>query len=213
MNRLKFLSTLLFVFALSIASYAQPTLHGAQSGILGPGAYIVDGSIRVMSGETLTIVAGTEFLHNGHWTWDIYGQLNVEGDEGDSVKFLRQQPIDLHRWGGIRFAAGASANSTIDFAIIDNCKNGTTPYYIYGGGIYTNGVNLTITNTRISECDAYWDGGGIYAHNGANITLDHCMVVDCEAISGANAGGIYLINSPESILTNSIIARNGGTGT
>ena len=211
MNRLKLLP-LLFVFALTGSVIAQPTLHGVQSGILGPGTYIVDGSIRVMSGETLTIVAGTEFLHNGHWTWDIYGQLNVEGEEGDSVVFKRQFPDEICKWGGIRFAAGASANSTIDYAIIDNCKNGTTPYYIYGGGIYSNGVPITITNSRISECDAYWNGGGIYA-DGANIIIDHCIIVDCEAFSGANGGGIYLNNCSDASITNSIIARNISTGT
>ena len=212
MNRIKLLFTLLFVLALTASVFGQPTISGPQSGVLGPGTYIVNGSIRVMPGETLTIVAGTEFLHNGHHTWDIYGQLNVEGAEEDTVVFKRLNPDEICKWGGIRFDAGSSMNSSIDYAKIEFCKNGTTPTFTYGGGIYVNGITLPITNTRVYECDAYWDGGGIYVEGG-NVNIDNCLITDCDGISGSNGGGIYLNNSPESSITNSIVARCGSSGT
>ena len=193
-------------------AFAQPSISGHQSGTLGPGTYIVVGNINVLAGETLEIVPGTEFLHNGHHTWNIYGQLNAEGTEGDSISFVRQFPNSTCQWGGIRFQSGASAASTIDYCIIDNCKNGIQPYYTYGGGIYSNGVGLTISNTRVSNCDAYWDGGGIYADS-ANITVDNCLIVNNIASSGGNGGGVYLNNCEEAVVMNSIIARNNATGT
>ena len=210
-------SILVFLLALMIVPLcgsvltAQPTIQGPQSGILGPGIYIVNGGIRVMPGETLTITAGTEFLHNGHHTWDIYGQLNVEGAEGDSVVFKRQFPDEICKWGGIRFQAGSSQNSNIDYAVIEFCKNGTSPVN-YGGGIYVNSVNLPILNTRISDCEAYWHGAGIYA-DAASIMVENCTIVENEAYSGANGGGIYLSNCQDVSITNSLIARNGATGT
>lgn len=191
------------------SSFAKPSISGPQSGTLGPGTYIVVSDIQVLSGDTLVIVPGTEFLHSAHYTWEISGQLNAEGTEGDSINFVRQFPIEECRWGGVRFQGGASAASTIDYCIIDNCKN--TAFNQHGGGFYINGVDLTISNTRISNCSSDYDGGGIYAF-GATIVVDHCLIVDNIAPL-ADGGGIYLSNCSGTQILNSVIARNSSTGT
>ena len=194
-------------------SHAQLQISGPQSGTLGPGDYIVIGDISVQSGQTLTIEPGTNFLHNGGWAWNIYGQLNAEGTETDSIYFVRQSEVPNYRWKSIRFQSGASDASTLDYCVIDNCNIPSgSPYTMRGGGIYSNGCAVTITNTRISNCDAYWDGGGIYAA-GASITVDHCLIVDNEAIMGANGGGIFIYNCPGAQITYNVIARNASTGT
>lgn len=209
----KFVLIALLCFSLVSLSRGQPQISGPQSGTLGPGTYIVVGDIQVQAGNTLTILPGTTFLHNGPWSWNIYGQLNAEGTETDSIYFVRQNPIPDHRWRSIRFQSGASDASTLDYCVIDNCNIPSgAPYSMKGGGIYTNGVDITVNNTRISNCDAYWDGGGIYA-NSANITVDHCLIVDNTATSGANGGGIYLNNCAEAYITYNVIARNSATGT
>ena len=214
MPKLKFASALLIMLLLSMgfSVYAQPQISGAQSGTLGPGTYIVVGDIRVLFGETLTIVPGTEFLHSGHFYWSIYGQLNAEGAEEDSISFIRQFPNSTCRWGGIRFQPNSSSNSALDYCIIDNVANGITPYNQYGGGIYVEDVPISITNSRISYCDAYWHGAGIYA-NAANVTIDNCVITDNTATSGANGGGVYFYNCTEPSITNCIVARNSATGT
>ncbi len=209
------LFSLMVVLCLGLVniSQSQPQISGPQSGTLGPGDYIVVGDIQILAGNTLTILPGTTFLHNGPWSWNIYGQLNAEGTETDSIYFIRQNPIPDHRWRSIRFQSGASDASTLDYCVIDNCNiPSSAPYSMKGGGIYTNGVDITVSNTRISNCDAYWDGGGIYASNAA-IVVDHCLIVDNTAISGANGGGIYLYNSSGAIITYNVIARNSDTGT
>jgi len=206
------LLSLLIALMVGTPAMAQPQISGPQSGTLGPGTYLVVGNIRVITDETLTIVPGTTFLHNGNWIWEISGQLNAEGAEGDSIYFVRQNPINDHRWGGIRFQEGASSNGTIDYCVIDYCYHGIQPYYTYGGGIYTNTADITITNSRISNCSNYWDGGGIYAES-ADVVIENCLIVDNTAASGSNGGGILLNNCDAAQVLNCEIARNSATGT
>lgn len=213
-RRRVFMGLLLLCLLAGSAALAQPQISGPQSGTLGPGTYLVVGDIRVLPGTTLTIVPRTTFLHNGHWFWYIYGQLNASGAEGDSIYFVRQQPIADHRWRGIRFQSGSSPASMIDYCVIDNAEipSGTSSTLV-GGGIFTDGVAFTVSNTRISNCDAYWGGGGMYIKNTAGMVIDHCLIVDNTATLGANGGGIYLYNCTNAQIKNCVIARNSDTGT
>jgi hypothetical protein len=206
----KKLLTVLTLMLISACAFAQPQISGAQSGTLGPGDYIVVGDIRVVSGAVLTIAPNTRFLHTGAYKWEISGQLNINGAEGDSVIFTRQQPIDQHKWRGIRFLAGSSAQSSVNYAVIEWCNypSGTT---YYGLGMYIN-VGISVTNSRISNCSSYWDGAGIYV-NGCTAIIDHCVITDNSSNSGSNGGGIVLNNAGSSQITNCIIARNAATGT
>jgi hypothetical protein len=201
------IAALLFVWLIPRLLNAQPTIHGQQTGILGPGSYIVDGDFGVPAGQTLTIRPGTTFYFTGHYTFYVYGLLNAVGNEDSLIYFIRQQAIEEHRWGGIRFQSGASDGCILNYCIIDNCKNLTFPNY-YGAGIYSDGVDVTIQHTRISNCLAS-SGGGLYA-TGAQIQMDHCQVIKNEA---GNGGGIYLLNSDGAEIHNSLIARNKATST
>ena len=213
MNRL-ILALLLIAVGSGLPAIAQTQISGPQSGTMGPGIYSVIGDIKVFQGTTLTIMPGTEFQHNGNWTWDISGQFTAVGAEGDSIRFVRQSPVEQHRWGGIRFRAVASGASRIDHCVIDNCyvNSGIIPPWQYGGGIYVDTVPISVTNTQISHCDAYWHGGAIYALN-AGILVDHCTLVANEAIDGADGGAIFLYGCMDATITHNIIARNISTGT
>jgi len=153
MNRIVFslFMFVMFSLTLSIPALAQQQISGTQTGTLGPGSYLVTGSINVPVNQTLTILPGTEFLHNGYHTWTINGKLIAQGTEIDSIRFVRQNPILSHRWGGIRFQSSASL-STFEYCVIDNCQS---------SGIYTIYANLTISNSRISNCTAVAHGAGI----------------------------------------------------
>jgi hypothetical protein len=204
MNTLKFSLLMLIVFSLtvSIPALAQQQISGTQTGTLGPGSYLVTGSIQVPVNQTLTILPGTEFLHNGNHIWTISGKLMAQGTETDSIRFVRQNPIVTQRWGGIRFQTSASY-SIIKYCIIDNCQN---------TGIYTNGVNISVMNSRISNCTAQTDGGGIHAYS-ANLTVENCVIVNNTAANYNDGGGIYLNSCTEVMIRNSIIAHNKATGT
>lgn len=206
-------TVLILILVCALSAFAQTEISGPQSGVLGPGQYLVIGDISVNGRDTLTIMPGTEFLHNGHHYWNIYGLFLAQGEESDSISFVRQNPVENHRWGGLRFHPGASHECQVDYCIIDNAKIASgTSSSVKGGGIYAHGVDLEVTNTRISNCDAYWHGGGIYAENAA-ILVNNCVVTDNEATLGANGGGIYLDDCVNAQILNSIIARNKATGT
>jgi hypothetical protein len=192
---------------------AQPQISGPQSGTLGPGMYVVIGDIQVQAGNTLTILPGTTLMHNGPWSWNIYGQLNADGTETDSIHFIRQEAVPEHRWRSIRFQSGASDASTLDYCVVDNCNIPSgSPYSMRGGGIFVDGVAVSISHSRISNCDAYWDGGGIYAQS-AGVDISHCLIVDNVATSGANGGGIVLQSCSGATVSYCVIARNSATGT
>ena len=131
-------------------------ISGPQSGILGPGTYTVVGDVSVRSGYSLEIMPGTEFLHDGHHTWSIEGILTAQGTESDSIKFLREQPLENNKWGGIRFGASASSECILDYCVIDYCLN--TGLGTSGGGIYTV-VDLIVTNSRISRQQVWLKNG------------------------------------------------------
>lgn len=211
----KLLLSLALMMALSIGGsvFAQEQISGPQSGILGPGTYLVVGDIQVPAGEILEIVPGTEFLHNGNHTWEIYGRFNAEGAEGDSIFFIRQNPVQEHRWGGIRFLAQASDASTVNYCVIDNVYiPPNLPSTYNGGGISIDSVDVTISNTRISNCSAQGSGGGIYA-KAAAVTIDHCLIIGNEEYNHNCGGGIALYNCGGVLITHSIIAFNSSNGT
>jgi hypothetical protein len=208
-QKMKQLLMILTVFGFSSMTMAQIPISGNLSGTLGPDTYLVTGTIYVQSGQTLQIMPGTILLHEGNYSWEIDGELIVEGNAVDSVRFERQMPIDEHRWGGIRFNHGASNNSMIQYAVIDHCYHPEVPNKP-GGGIYANGVSLSVTDTRISNCENSNEGGGFYAV-GADIYLDKCVIVNNLAAGEENGGGIFLNNCDNSIISNSIIAHNTTT--
>jgi hypothetical protein len=204
---------ILGVFLVSLQVQAQPQISGPQAGNLGPGTYIVVGDIQVQPGRILTIAPGTTFLHNGHWYWYIYGQLIANGTESDSIKFIRQQEVAENRWGGIRFMLNALPGTlsycVIDYALISSAQ----PSTFLGAGIFSDGVALTISHSRISHCDGYWGGGGMYIRNTNAFTASNCTIVDNNATSGSNGGGFYLYNVVGGAISYCMIARNGATGT
>ena len=206
---LALLILLLFSFG---GAFAQTQISGVQTGTLGPGTYEVVGDIRVPPGQTLTIEPGTEFLHSGHYTWQIQGSFVAQGVEGDSIMFVRQNAEEDHKWGGLRFDQSATG-SLIDYCVVEYAKNPMVPYLIYGAGIYLNGIAIDITNSRISYCSAYWDGAGVYASNVTGMTIDNCIVNNNEAPSGANGGGILFDSCNDCSVTNSMVFRNSATGT
>ena len=208
-NQIFTVLTALIFFLPPILVSAQPNISGDLSGSLGPGDFVVVGDCNIPAGDSLSVAAGTSFLFSGHYTINVYGKLTAEGTETDSIKFIRQFPLEAHRWGGIRFYPTASSGSKLDYCVIDNCKN-TGP--VKGGGLYIEGLGFPIKNTLISNCYTEAEGGGIYAENNSSFTIDHCMIVNNRADNYSNGGGIQLRNCVSASILNSIIAYNIATG-
>jgi hypothetical protein len=196
------------ILALAYAlAFAQPQLSGPQSGVLGPGTYLVTGNITVANGASLTIAPGTIFLHTGPWNWTISGQLVAVGTPSDSIRFLRQSP-SVSRWGGLRFTPTIPQQNQVVYCVIEEAYNGGTA--VFGGGVYIMGNYLTLRHTRISRCQTLEDGGGLYAYYSPALVVDSCIVDSCIADIG---GGIYINMSHGAQVKNSVITRNKSTGT
>lgn len=195
------------IFAASAG--AQTEISGSQSGTLGPGIYLVIGEISVESGNSLTIAPGTTFLHNGNHKWIISGQLSAEGAEGDSILFVRQDPVDDHRWGGLRFQTGAPA-AILDYCVIDHCY---MPDYTGPSASITiiDAQGLTLSNSRISDAYCNNDHGGVCAKN-TTIHIDNCLIRNNEALNHPKGVGVFLDNCTDSEILHSVIAYNRSDG-
>ena len=198
--------TLVIMLLVPITILAQPTIQGALSGSLGPGNYIVNGDCEVISGQSLTINPGTTFLHNGHHTWDIYGELTAVGTETQPIVFDRQNPIEENKWGGLRFQDGASEDCILQWCEIAFCKNQWAPN-TRGGGIYIDRTGVDILNCTIRNCQAA-DGGGIFTLYANGLLISECTIINNFA---QDAGGIYLSRTNPATVINCVIAYNSST--
>jgi len=205
-------SILVIVLATICASMAlaQPTIQGSLSGNLGPGSYIVVGNCTVDAGATLTVAPGTTFLFSGHYSLKVSGTLNAVGTAADSILFVRQFQTSACEWSGLRFMAGATANSVVSYALFEGARYQVWPDY-YGGALFI-GVPVNISHYYIRNCYAS-SGGGIYIANvnSGTVNITDGYIMNCSA---GNGGGLYVYYSNAVVnITNSAIARNTSTST
>ncbi|NOQ23320.1 MAG: hypothetical protein GQ565_11825 [Candidatus Aegiribacteria sp.] len=202
-----FMTVCVIIFAPSAG--AQTEISGSQSGTLGPGTYLVTGEISVESGNSLTIAPGTTFFHNGNHKWIISGHLTAEGAEGDSILFVRQDPVVEHRWGGLRFQTGAPA-AILDYCVIDHCY--MPDYTGPNASITVNGSQgLTLKHSRVSNGACNNDHGGIYAAN-TTVIIENCVIRDNEAVNHPKGVGVFLENCTDSQILYSVIGDNRSDG-
>ncbi len=207
----KLATALLIVLIIPVIILAQERINGPQSGTLGPGIFIVNGDVSVLSGESLTILAGTEFLHDGNHTWLINGQMIADGTETDSIYFTRLDTIEEHRWGGMNFHNCTGNNNLLVYCVIENSFKDPGSI-LWGGAVNAYYSDITISNSRISNCTTWGDGGAVYAYE-ADIIISDCQVVDNIADDDNTGGGIYLRECSTAEITDCIIAGNVDTGT
>ncbi len=201
----------LFVLVFTTLTVAQTQISGPQSGTLGPGNYIVIGDITVASGDSLTIVPGTTFMHpgsNSNIKWLISGKFTAAGVEGDSIYFCSQDSVGVwERWGGLLFLSGAPA-AVIDYCVIDGGMA-----YCVGSEEYhavvniDSGSSLTLTHTRVSNNNSNFEGGGVAAYN-TIIHIDSCLICNNYQLGKGKGVGVEILQCSDSSILNSIIAYN-----
>jgi hypothetical protein len=189
---------------------AQPTIQGSLSGSLGPGAYIVAGNCTVDAGATLTVAPGTTFLFAGHYNLKVTGTLNAVGTAADSILFVRQFQTAACEWSGLRFMAGAMANSVVSYALFEGARYQVWPDY-YGGALFI-GAPVNITHCYIDNCYSSSGGGAYIANvNSGTVNISDCIIMNCSA---GNGGGLYVYFSNAVVnIINCAIARNTSTST
>ena len=76
------------------------------------------------------------------------------------------------------------------------------------GGMYLQGLDLTMTQSTISRNEAFYNGG-LWIH-GRQAQLTNVTIAENTAF-GSNGGGLWLSNSPTGTLLNCTIANNHST--
>ena len=180
--------------------------------------YLIEGEISIPDGETLTIDPGVLIEFQGHYKFNVQGQLLAVGTMQDSIHFTVNDTTGFSNpnipdggWHGIRFDNTPTTNdsSKIVYCHLEYGKAlGANPDYM-GGSIFCSALSsgfskLQITNSKISKN---------YAGCGGGIALYFCTVnlrnnYITKNISGNKGGGIYCrnsyLNSGSSIESNKI---------
>jgi len=199
----KFILFIILVVISQLAFGQTPIPGGNVSGnwTIANSPYQINGDIVVQAGSILTIDAGVIVSFEGHYSFTINGELNINGTNGNLVVIsATDQNVG---WSGLRFE-NSSATSIIDYTIISyGNATGSSPEY-RGGGIYVSETdNLTISNCVVTNCSAIGSGGGMFIDN-SDITIDNCSI---SANTAAGGGGLSITNSNPTIL-NSVIEDN-----
>jgi hypothetical protein len=118
--------------ALTFGTAGAQNLQGPLSGTLGPGTYIVVGSISVMPQDTLILAPGTIFRMNGPYSFSMMGCLQAIGTATDSIKFIRNTGVS--GWEGMDFLNAGCSASVLEYCLINgsqcqgiSCQNGASP--------------------------------------------------------------------------------------
>ncbi len=215
-----FLSLIFSIMFVSSTFFAQTQIGpGEVSGIWDADTVFVSGDISVPVNESLTISPGVVIYFTGEFTFDIYGSLNAEGTEQDSIFFrsdslgeISSYPYYKGFWYGIVFHSTANTNQPTSILNYCNIKY-AFPTWVEelsdraGGGLVFYNSNVNVSHTSITDCyEENLDAGVFSVFNSEG-------VIDSLAISKTNtysAGSLTLINSNIEINGLSII---GGFGT
>lgn len=136
------------------------------------------------------------------------GQLSA-GGLGSPVTFTRYYPTYSY-WGHINFAASAGVSSLNNCIIEYGDVTRNAAPANYGGGLYTDNNNVTITNCIFRYNRAEW-GGGIFVNQNRNPAISNSLFLS--NFSNQGGGGIYLWNYTSSVIRNCIFDSNHCNGT
>jgi hypothetical protein len=136
----------------------------------------------------------------------------VYQDGGDEDTTLCGVTIQGNRAGAIGGGAFRVSNShdgtmTLDLSTVDG-NAVTAAGGGDAGGLYLEGLALTVTRTTISRNSA-WYGGGLWASRGSLQLVDSTVAGNSAVVNG---GGLWLARSPSGAILNCTIAGNSSTG-
>ena len=154
-------------------STAQIHISGSLSGVLLDTTYIVDSTITVLEGNSLTILPGA-VLKFASGDFDIRGTLSAVGTPTDSITFKRNEGSS--GWGGIDFYQESNPASILE--------------YCYITGATASGVDLFSASPSVGHCTirdnaAGSTGGGIYI-SGSDAHIYNCSIIYNTGSMGGN---------------------------
>lgn len=196
----------LFLFFLSLFAHAQTIIPGGSvngSWPLDGSPYLIQGSILIEDGETLSIEPGVTVEFEGHYKLFVLGQLLAVGNHFDSISFSATDT--LSGWIGIHFDETPESNDTsrISFCKIKYAKPNSSDY---SGAIFINHYSkVVISNCQITKNISTSAGGGIYCGSHSDPVIKNNVVCYNQGTSG---GGIFVSWYGEPKIVNNIIEHN-----
>ncbi len=201
------------IFLMYSFSYEQTIIPaGDISGnwTLAGSPYLVQGSVMIPNGSTLSIEPGVNVNFQGYYKLYIQGRLLALGNTTDTIYFTAADTTT--GWRGLHFDNTPVTNDT---SKIFYCKIQYSKSLWDGGALFfVNFSKAIISNCCISNCktDTYPGGGGIHCAGSSPVITSNTITHNMTSFGG---GGICCENSSPAI-TNNIIsnnaALNGGGG-
>ncbi|OFX26184.1 MAG: hypothetical protein A2033_10130 [Bacteroidetes bacterium GWA2_31_9] len=203
---------LAFIVACNIYLHAQTSVPGGTvSGnwTVTSSPYLVQGSLLIQTGQTLTIDPGVEIVFQGQYQLYVQGRILALGNETDSIIFNASNTAS--GWAGIRFDNTPTTNDTSQFLFckILYAKNSNLFSTGKGGGIYINNFpKVSISHCSFRNCSSSSAGGGIYSNSTLSISYSH---FSGNSTSG-EGGAIYLQCTSGAKIINSVFSYNTCSG-
>jgi parallel beta-helix repeat protein len=200
-----FLTTLAGLLLAVALIFSGPTaraevvfVSGDVSGVWTADSVIVTDSIRVPTGESLTIEPGVTVLFTSYYKFEVLDDavLNAAGTEIDPISFLPFTEGD--RTLGLDFI-NASDRSILEYCRISNAIS---------AGVHLENSDITIRNSMIQDCEAGTGsegGGAIEILSNSNAMIENNVISD--NYSADYGGGIYVEDSSP-IITGNTITNN-----
>ena len=222
------LAAIVSCFSISYSQTSVPGGNVSGTWTLAGSPYLINGSIQIPNGQTLTIEPGVTVNFQGSYKLYVQGRILAIGTVGDTITFTASDTTT--GWKGIRFDNTPTTNDSSKFfyckvqygRVNDTDYNGGAFYFNnfsktiisycsisfnyasnYGGGIYCFNSNPIIINNSIYNNSNLYDGGGIYCDNSSPI-LNNNNIFNNRAVYG---GGIYC-DGGNLIISNNIILNN-----
>jgi parallel beta-helix repeat protein len=203
-------SFIVILIGVGLAFSDTTEVSGDVSGIwnLSGSPYAVIGELTVPAEDTLIIESSVEIRFRGRYHLIVNGLLKGIGTESDSIIFTRDQPIENHKWKGIRFVNALDGCSLV-FCHIEYVKNDGAYPEVRGGAIYCDSSSPVISHCAL--CHNYshnanynGGGGGIFVIQGSPI-VEYCHIYDNYVDSG---GGICTLEAGSALIQYNVIEDN-----
>ncbi len=170
------------------ANFLNDSTLGCAAVWNDPIPYVIEGTIEVPTGCSLTIGTGTRVFCAPGAELLVNGTLIVNGTPGDSVTFTSDNNFNgsgsaYGHWKGIRFGM-TSQNSTISWALVENAVNGL---WIEQGTIDSTAFELVADHLVVRYCEEV----GIRVTSG-DVVLTNSLLAACvENLLRGEVGGNY----------------------
>ncbi|MBU0518768.1 M28 family peptidase [bacterium] len=193
----------------SLSPYDPNYAFGEVSGswTLANSPLHVIGNLTVAENDTLTIEPGVEIIFDDDYFIRVLdgAVLQALGTENDSICF---SPVDSAvGWSGIQFL-NSSAQSLLEYCIIEQGKNTTSSgWEDGGGGVQIQNADPVIRHCLFRSCTA--TQGGAIAGSNSNSVIEHCVFLNN---SGNLGGAIFFYQSSPVVYSCEFLQNSASSG-